>query len=307
MKSVEAKEIADFLGLKLNGNNLNITQGSSINSISPGSLVFAGKHSEDLVEVLNNYTDQILALVVPEYEQDLKCSHILVSNPRLEFAKVMGKFLVEKPSGKIAKTAMIGEGVLLGSGVTIGEYVIIGNNVRIGNNTEIHNHVVIADNTSIGTNCFIKSHTVIGEEGFGLDFEADGTPIRMPQVGTVEIGNNVELGTFNTVARATLEKTIVGDYVKTDDHVHIAHNVIIGEKTIITACAEISGSVKVGNSVWIAPNASIINKVSVSDKAFVGIGAVVTKDVADNTVVIGNPARCISNRYLEENLSNEPN
>jgi UDP-3-O-[3-hydroxymyristoyl] glucosamine N-acyltransferase len=307
MKSLEAKEIADFLGLKLNGNNLNITQGSSINSISPGSLVFAGKYSEDLVEVLNNYTDQILALVVPEYEQDLKCSHILVSNPRLEFAKVMGKFLVEKQSAKIAKTAMIGEGVLLGSDVTIGEYVVIGNNVRIGNNTEIRNHVVIADNTSIGTDCLIKSHTVIGEEGFGFDFEADGTPIRIPHVGTVEIGSNVELGAFNTVARATLEKTIVGDYVKTDDHVHIAHNVIIGEKTIITACAEISGSVKVGNGVWIAPNASIINKASIADKAFVGIGAVVTKDVAYNYVVAGNPARRTGNRYLEENLSNEPN
>jgi UDP-3-O-[3-hydroxymyristoyl] glucosamine N-acyltransferase LpxD len=299
MKNITAQEIADFLGLKLNGNNLSIHQGSSISSISPGSLVFANRYSKDLVGILNNYAGQILALVVPEYEQHLKCCHILVSNPRLEFAKVMDKFLIEKPSGKIAKTAIIGKGVLLGSNVTIGEYSVIGDNVIIGDRSEIRNHVVIADQTRVGTDCLIKSHTVIGEEGFGFDFEADGTPIRIPHVGTVEIGNSVEIGVFNTVARATLEKTIIGDNVKIDDHVHIAHNVVIGENTIITACVEISGSVTIGKGVWIAPNASIINKISVGDKALVGIGAVITKDVADNSIVVGNPARRTGNRYLE--------
>jgi UDP-3-O-[3-hydroxymyristoyl] glucosamine N-acyltransferase LpxD len=301
MKTIESQKIADFLGLKLNGKNLTITQGSSINNISPGSLVFANKYSQDLANILNNYEGQILALVVPEYERNLQCSHILVSNPRLEFAKVMDKFLLKKPSGRVAKTAIIGNGVLLGSDVTIGEYVVIGNNVQIGDHTEIRNHVVIGDNTLIGSHCLIKSHTVVGEEGFGFDFETDGTPIRIPHIGSVEIGNNVELGAFNTVAKATLEKTIIENHVKTDDHVHIAHNVIIGEKTIITACAEISGSVTIGKGVWVAPNASIINKISVGDRSLVGIGAVLTKDVAENSIVVGNPARRTGNRYLEEN------
>lgn len=303
MKTIESQKIADFLGLKLNGKNLTITQGSSINNISPGSLVFANKYSQDLANILNNYEGQILALVVFEYERNLQCSHILVSNPRLEFAKVMDKFLLKKPSGRVAKTAIIGNGVLLGSDVTIGEYVVIGNNVQIGDHTEIRNHVVIGDNTLIGSHCLIKSHTVIGEEGFGFDFETDGTPIRIPHIGNVEIGNNVELGAFNTVAKATLEKTIIENHVKTDDHVHIAHNVVIGEKTIITACVEISGSVTIGKGVWIAPNASIINKISVGDQSLVGIGAVLTKDVAENSIVVGNPARRTGNRYLEENQS----
>lgn len=303
MKTIESQKIADFLGLKLNGKNLTITQGSSINNISPGSLVFVNKYSQDLANILNNYDGQILALVVSEYEDDLQCSHILVSNPRLAFAKVMDKFLLKKPSGRVAKTAIIGNGVILGSDITIGEYVVIGNNVQIGDHTEIRNHVVIGDNTLIGSHCLIKSHTVIGEEGFGFDFETDGTPIRIPHVGSVEIGNNVELGAFNTVAKATLEKTIIENYVKTDDHVHIAHNVVVGEKTIITACVEISGSVTIGKGVWIAPNASIINKISVGDQSLVGIGAVLTKDVAENSIVVGNPARRTGNRYLEENQS----
>lgn len=301
MESIKSQEIADFLGFKLNGTNLTITQVSSISNIATGSLVFANKYSQELANTLNNYCGQILALVVPEYEHELRCSHILASNPRLEFARVLNRFVAEKPSETIAKTAIIGDGVLLGSGVTIGEYVVIGKNVRIGDNTEIRNHVVIGDNTSIGNCCLIKSHTVIGEEGFGFDFQTDGTPIRIPHIGSVEIGNNVEIGAFSTVVKATLDKTIIGNYVKIDDHVHIAHNVVIGEKTLLIACAIVAGSVTIGKGVWIAPNASIINKVSVGDRSFVGIGTVVNKDVPENSIVVGNPARRTGHRYEESN------
>ncbi|QYX29918.1 DapH/DapD/GlmU-related protein [Sphaerospermopsis torques-reginae] len=301
MESITSQEIADFLGFKLNGTNLTITQVSSISNIATGSLVFANKYSQELANTLNNYCGQILALVVPEYEHELRCSHILVSNPRLEFARILNRFVAEKPSETIAKTAIIGDGVLLGSGVTIGEYVVIGKNVRIGDNTEIRNHVVIGDNTLIGSHCLIKSHTVIGEEGFGFDFEADNTPVRIPHIGSVEIGNNVEIGAFSTVVKATLEKTIIGSYVKVDDHVHIAHNVVIGEKTLLTACSIVGGSVTIGKGVWIAPNASITNKMSVGDRSFVGIGSVVNKDVPENSIVVGNPARRTGNRYEESN------
>jgi UDP-3-O-[3-hydroxymyristoyl] glucosamine N-acyltransferase len=300
-QSIESQEIANFLGLKLNGKNLTITQFSSINNITPGSLVFANKYIPVLANTLNSYDGQILALVVPEYEHELQCSHIVVSNPRLEFAKVMNRFMVKQPSGRVAKTAILGDGVLLGSDVTIGEYVVIGNNVRIGDHTEIRNHVVIGDNTLIGSHCLIKSHAVIGEEGFGFDFEADSTPVRIPHIGSVEIGNNVEIGAFSTVVKATLEKTVIGSYVKVDDHVHIAHNVVIGEKTLLTACSIVGGSVTIGKGVWIAPNASITNKMSVGDRSFVGIGSVVNKDVPENSIVVGNPARRTGNRYEESN------
>lgn len=299
MESITSQKIADFLGFKLHGTDLTITQVSSISNIATESLVFANKYSQELANTLNNHCGQVLALVVPEYEYELRCSHILVSNPRLEFARILNRFFAEKPSETVAKTAIIGDDVFLGSGVTIGEYAVIGKNVKIGDNTEIRNHVVVGDNTSIGSRCLIKSHAVIGEEGFGFDFQADGIPIRVPHIGCVEIGNNVEIGAFSTVAKATLEKTIIGNHVKIDDHVHVAHNVVIGEKTLLTACAIVAGSVTIGEGVWIAPNASITNKVSVGNRSFVGIGTVVNKDVPENSIVVGNPARRTGHRYEE--------
>ena len=104
------------------------------------------------------------------------------------------------------------------------------------------------------------------------------------------------LGALNTVARGTLEDTVIFDNVKTDDHVHIAHNVVIGANTMIAACAEISGSVRIGKGVWIGANASIINQIEIDDYALVGIGAIVTKSVASGKVVAGNPARVLRDR-----------
>ena len=146
--------------------------------------------------------------------------------------------------------------------------------------TIIANNVIISDNVRIGKSCYIKSNTVIGEDGFGFDFEEDGTPFRIPHIGSVYIGNNVEIGAQNTIARGTLDNTIIEDNVKTDDQVHIAHNCKIGKNTLITACVEISGSVEIGANCWIGPNSSIIQKIKIEDNVTIGIGTIVIKDVA---------------------------
>ena len=203
------------------------------------------------------------------------------------FAKAVNRFFSKKTINGIHSSAIIGAGCRIDTSASIGAYCVIGDNVEIGPGTILNNNIIIHDRTIVGKNCYIKSGCVIGEDGFGFDFEEDRTPVRIPHIGNVKIGDYVEIGAKCTIARATLGTTIIGDNVKIDDQVHIAHNCQIGEKTIITACAEISGSVKVGKSCWIGPNCSIIQKVNIDDSVTIGIGAVVASSVEKGKKVMG--------------------
>lgn len=216
---------------------------------------------------------------------------IEVADPRSSFAKVITEFFVAPALPGIAATAKISGSAEIAKSATIGEYCVIGDNARIGAGTVIRNHVVVAQNCSIGKHCLIKSHVVIGEEGFGIAKDPAGNNFRLPHIGGVEIGDYVELGAFNTVCSGTIDPTVVGSYVKTDDHVHIAHNCRIGKNTLLTAHVMLAGSVTVGADVWIAPNASILNKISIGDGAFIGLGAVVLKDCEAGASYAGVPAR----------------
>jgi UDP-3-O-[3-hydroxymyristoyl] glucosamine N-acyltransferase len=116
----------------------------------------------------------------------------------------------------------------------------------------------------------------------------------LPHLGGVVLGDDVEVGSLTTVCRGTLADTILRDGCKIDDHVHIAHNIDVGEDAFVIACAEVSGGVKIGRRAWIAPNASILNQLSVGDDSVVGLGAVVVRSVPDGAVVVGNPAKPIA-------------
>jgi UDP-3-O-[3-hydroxymyristoyl] glucosamine N-acyltransferase len=295
MMNVTAEQIATFLGHPLHGKNIVVRKPCSLDRIVEGALVFAGKVSEGYRKKLDVETD-LLALVTPDYEGLIQCPYIVVKNPRLAFARVVQRFFVARQSPGVSGTAVIGKGVSLGKDVIIGDYAVIGGDTTIGNRTEIRPHVTIGEKVKIGGDCLIKSGTVIGQEGFGFEFDDEGRPVRIPHLGSVIIGDHVEIGALNTIARGTLDDTVIGNNVKIDDHVFIAHNVEVGENTLIIACAEISGSVTIGRGVWIGPNASIRDKVTIGDKALVGLGAVVTKNVVDNAVVAGNPAKFIRNR-----------
>jgi UDP-3-O-[3-hydroxymyristoyl] glucosamine N-acyltransferase len=283
-------EIAEYLDTELYGQNIRVLKPCSINNICPAGLVFSKNYSNDLLSILNRSSDY-MAIVCPEYAGKLKCSHVISENPRLDYARVLQKFFAPKVVLGISHTARIGNNVSLGKDISIGEYSVIGNNVVIGDGTEIRHHVVIGDNTIIGRNCLIKSNTVIGEEGFGFERDEKGIPIRIPHLGRVIIGDNVEIGAVNTIMRGTIDDTVIEDNVKIDDHVHIGHNVKVGKGCLITACAEISGSARIGDYTWLGPNCSIMDGINIGDNVFVGLGSVVNKSVENNTIVAGNPAR----------------
>lgn len=136
-----------------------------------------------------------------------------------------------------------------------------------------------------GKNC------VIGGPGFGYEFEEDGTPFRIPHLGNVVIGENVELGSNVCIDRAVVGSTVICDNVKIDNLVHIAHNAKIGRNTLIVAGAVIGGSVEIGENCFIGMNASIKQKVKIGNRVTIGAGAVVLKDVPDGETWVGNPAK----------------
>ena len=171
--------------------------------------------------------------------------------------------------------------------------VEISGDSTVGCNVEIGSNTVILDNVTIGSNVRIGSNCVIGSPGFGFAKGPNEMYLRLPHIGGVVIGNNVEIGNNVCIDSGTFDATVIRDRVKIDNLVHIAHNVSIGERTLITACAEISGSVIIGSDVWIAPNVSIIQKISIGDGALVGIGSTVTKDVPAGVTVFGSPARAV--------------
>lgn len=294
---IDAIKIAEFLGVELRGKDVKIKLCSSINSIRSNALLFSVKYNERVQDILNGYED-ILVIASIDHGSKLSCTHIIVENPRLAFAKVVRNFFVNnRTTSQVADSATIGLNVILGRKVSVGEYTFIGDNVSIGENTEIRHHVVIANNTVIGSNCIIGSHNVIGEESCGIAKNNLDGPIEMiPQIGNVVIGNNVEIGSFNTINRGAIDSTILLDNVKMTHHINIAHNVVVGDNTFIAACAEISGSVNIGKGAWIAPNASILEHVKIGDFAMVGIGAVVLKDIEPEKIVVGNPAKVFKDR-----------
>ena len=153
----------------------------------------------------------------------------------------------------------------------------------------------MAEGCVIGQRCIVHSGAVIGADGFGFALHK-GTWVKIEQLGGVRIGDDVEIGANCAIDRAVFKSTIIEDGVRLDNLVHIAHNVIIHDGAFVIACAEVSGSVEIGKNAWIAPNACINQKLKIGDSALVGLGAVVTKNVENDSIVAGNPAKKLVKR-----------
>jgi len=286
VRPIKVSELATALKLDWYGLDLDVKYISSLNSIEDSALSF----SKTTIEL---DLGKKALLMAPPGTGAGNGSVIATKNPRLDFARaliVLDKLvgfrkLQEEP--KFARTAFISPTAVIGKGVIIGSRSFVGHNV------------VINDGVHIGEDCIIKSNSVIGDSGFGFERDELGRPVKLLHLGSVIIGNRVELGSLNSVCRGTIQNTIIDDDVKTDDHVHIAHNCRIGRGSLITACVEISGGVDVGEYSWIGPNSSIIQKVKIGNKSFIGIASNVTKSVDDGMSVAGNPAKKLLRKKIK--------
>lgn len=301
------KEIAEFVHGKIVGDpNVVIRGVSGIKEAQEGDITFLANP-----KYLNYIEKTNASAIITSLEVKSSPKPIIQSeNPSLAFTKVVSFFSqvgIKHPKG-IHPTAILGNDVVLGQGVAIGPYVVIEDNVGIGDNsiiysgsfvghhvnigadTLIYSNVSIRELVSLGSRVIIHSGTVIGSDGFGF-INVEGKHIKIPQIGTVVIEDDVEIGANVTIDRARFDKTVIGKGTKIDNLVQIAHNVTIGENSIIVAQAGISGSTLIGKNVTLAGQAGLVGHITVGDGAIVAAQGGVTKSVPANTLVSGYPAK----------------
>ena len=292
MHSIRLADLAEHLGAEVHGDgNIAITGLASMSTARKGQITFLSN---------SHYNEQLLACqasAVVLTEENLPfCQHLpalVVKDPYISYAR-MAQLLDSTPqpaqgiapSAVIADDAKLGQNVSIGAnavietGVELGDNVIIGagcfvgKNARIGAGSRLWANVTVYHRVVIGTECLIQSGTVIGSDGFGYANER-GNWIKIPQLGTVIIGDKVEIGASTTIDRGALDDTIIGNGVIIDNQCQIAHNVIIGDNTAIAGGVVMAGSLKVGNYCQIG-GASVINgHMEICDKAVItGMGMV---------------------------------
>lgn len=247
------------------------------------------------------------AIIVPPHTSPCNRDLLRVANPQVAFAQVVSLFHPpRKPLAGIHPSALIGAqfacgeegaigaGVVIGDRVSIGRRVwlfpgvFLGDDVRLGDDVTLYPNTTILDGCRLGNRVIVHAGTVIGSDGFG--FAPDGQAYqKIPHTGIVEIEDDVEIGANNTIDRAVFGQTRIGRGVKTDNLVHIAHNVSIGEHTVIVSQVGISGSVTVGRGVILAGQAGIAGHLTIGDGATIGPRAGVAKSVKPGQVVMGAP------------------
>lgn len=280
---VMASAIADWCGATLKGVDIKVFRITTLVEPLDGSLCFSNEMPRLPIK-----TDT--ALIAPLNSENSAPGTLITPNPRLTFIRALNSlernvgFEKSIDAPKVHPTAVVSQQAYLSPGSVVGARTVILPFAYIG------------ENVKIGSDCIIKSGAVIGQDGFGFERDEQKCPVRMPHLGTVTIGDYVEIGALSTVCRGAIEDTVIGDHVKTDDHVHIAHNCYLAQGALLTACAELSGGVKIGEFSWIGPNASVMQKVSVGKNAVVGIAANVRKDVPEDAIVAGNPAKVLRTR-----------
>jgi UDP-3-O-[3-hydroxymyristoyl] glucosamine N-acyltransferase len=281
--AVSGRWLSERLGLELLGENRQIRALCPLTDLDADSLSFAlpGRSIEHLragtifgVRELGGNGVSVISAHAPRLEF-IRAQHLLEQNPGFE---VLIPPAEVHPAARVAPSAVIEDGVRIGEGTIIGPAAVI----RTG--------------THIGRHCEVQSGAVIGDEGFGFERDDELRPLRMIHLGRVQIGDHVLIGANTCVARGALDDTVIEDYVKINNLVHVAHNCHIGRGTIIGACADLCGSLVIGANCWIAPNCSIRQKLSIGEGATIGIGAVVVKDVAAGAMVYGNPAKLATSK-----------
>ena len=211
------------------------------------------------------------------------------------------------PEASVSEKCYIGPLVTIESGASIGtnceihSNTVLGDGCSIGDGTVIQSGVIIGKDTQIGSNCIIQSGAIIGTDGFGFAPQSDEQFKKIPQLGNVVIGNNCEIGATTTIDRATLGSTRIGNGVKLDNQIQVAHNVTIGENTVIAAQTGIAGSTSIGSNCMIGGQVGFAGHISVADGVKIAAQSGVTKSIKEpNGIWQGTPASPIKEHQLQQ-------
>lgn len=249
------------------------------------------------ISILDDFANLLVVCNNVAIKDESKVNFIFTDNPHSVFFSLLSKFFCKQRDYEVAiGNNTVVETINIGDNVRIGHLCYIGKDVEIGNNVVIKNNVSIEGKVIIGNDTVIHSGAVIGMDGYGYYDDINNRHLRVPHLGGVVIGNNVEIGSNTCIAKGCLGDTIINDDVKIDNLCHIAHNVVIGKRSKIIALTLLGGSSTIGEDVWVAPCSAVKNQVIVGDSSLVGMGAVVTKNVESKTVVAGVPAKPLKNK-----------
>ncbi|MBF0227017.1 MAG: UDP-3-O-(3-hydroxymyristoyl)glucosamine N-acyltransferase [Desulfobacterales bacterium] len=299
-------ELSEMVGGKVKGDEKKkITGPAPFEEANENQITLAGTPA--FIKKINE--TKAGAIIVPEsviFDPNLRL--LAVKNPQAAFAKILKIFTQKDEASKgISHNAHIGKNFTCGKNITISPFVFIGNNVILGNNVYIHPGAVIEDNVTIGDDVTIFSNvsilygckignrvlinagSVIGSDGFGFAPEKEAY-IKISHSGIVQIDEDVEIGACNTIDRATFGKTWIQKGVKTDNLVHVAHNVTVGENTLLIAQVGIAGSATIGKHAILAGQSGISGHLTIGDNATIGPQSGIAKNVAPGDIVSGTPA-----------------
>ena len=295
---VALSRIAQVTGGTVHGeSDFELSSLKSLELATPDSLSFCVNPLKDSRFSTSRAGAMILA---PQYADMFKGNSVLVADPYLGYAKCSSLFKSENPqvisevhpsvvlsdSASLGDDVSIGafssiaEGARIGSGVFVGNNVHVGRNVEIGSDTILENQVVITPGCKIGARCTLSPGVVVGSSGFGYAPDGDGWQ-KIEQLGSVIIGDDVDIGANTTIDRGALGNTVIHSGVKIDNLVQIAHNVEIGENTAIAGCVGIAGSAKIGRRCKIAGRAAIMGHLEIVDDVTILVNSMVTRSILD--------------------------
>ncbi len=304
-----ATQIAGILEGEVEGNpNAEVSKLSKIEEGSEGSLTFLSnpKYTQYI------YTTHASITIVDNNfvaENELHTTLIRVEDAYKAFSKLLEYYnQVKMNKTGIEKPVFISESATYGENIYLGAFSYVGDNVSIGKNAKIYPNVYIGDNVTIGdnviifagskiyseivigNNCVIHSGAIVGADGFGFTPNEKGEFVKVPQTGNVILEDNVDIGAGTTIDRATLGSTIIRKGVKLDNQIQIAHNVEIGENTIIAAQSGVAGSTKIGKNCLIGGQVGIVGHLTIGDNVRIQAQSGIGRNVKDNETLQGSPA-----------------
>lgn len=304
-----AQQIASMLGGTVEGNaNAEVWKLCKIEEGEPGGISFLAnpKYTHYIYG-----TKSSVVIIARDFqpEQAIAATLVRVDNPYLSFAALLKAYneMQLNKTGR-AEQAYVSPSATVGENCYIGQFAFIGENVRVGNNVKIYpqayvgDNCVIGDNTTlfagvklycntmVGANCILHAGVVAGSDGFGFAPKEDGTYDKIDQIGNVVIEDNVEIGANTCIDRATMGSTIIHKGVKIDNLCQVAHNVVIGDNTVMASQSGIAGSGKVGSNCVIAGQVGIVGHIELGDRVKVGAQSGVTHHVKSDSTVWGSPA-----------------
>ena len=303
-----AKQIAEFLGGSVDGNeNASVNTFAKIEEGVPGALSFLAnvKYTHYLYS-----TRSSIVLVNKDFqpEQPVSATLIRVDNAYESLAKLMSLYASMKPGRSgISSLASVSDKAKIGRNVYIGPFSVVEDGAEIGDNTQIYPHVIVGEGASVGADCILYPHvtiyygcrignrcilhagSVIGADGFGFAPTPQGYN-KIPQIGIVQLEDDVEIGANTCIDRSTMGRTIVHKGVKLDNLIQVAHNVEIGDNTVMSAQTGIAGSTKVGSWCMIGGQSGISGHLTIGNKVNLAAKTGVISSLEDGATMMGYPA-----------------